>query len=223
MRTTLLLITSLQMAVIVQAQVPQFSSRSYDGWLYNSPVTELNTSTILANEIVLYITSQGLTFTLTSPQFDCNPGETIAMTVTWITDQWKSSSFVMSHVALTAAILDTGGSAVDSVTWIPATVSRTNTVDLEITVPKSLRKARLRFAAWNGEVNSAGAVRQIVATSVLKGDVNLDGEVTVADVNAVVNVILGGTTDAEIISRADVNMDGEVTIADINNVIDVIL
>ena len=74
MRTTLLLITSLQMAVIVQAQVPQFSSRSYDGWLYNSPVTELNTSTILANEIVLYTTSQGLTFTLTSPQFDCNPG-----------------------------------------------------------------------------------------------------------------------------------------------------
>ncbi len=223
MKKILLLAASLLVTIAALGEVPQFSSKSYDGWIYNSPVTELNATTILANQIVLYTTSQGLTFLLTSPQFSCSPGQTISMTVTWVTDQWKNSNFVESHVALTAALLDDGGAAVDSVTWTPVDVKRTNVVNLEITVPKGLRTARLRFAAWKGEVNSAGAVRQIVATSFLRGDVNQDGEVTVADVNAVVDVILGGTTDPEIISHADVNLDNEVTIADINDVINIIL
>ena len=56
-------------------------------------------------------------------------------------------------------------------------------------------------------------------TFVLRGDVNCDGEVTVADVNAAIDVILtGGTTAA-----SDVNEDGEVNIADVNAIIDVII
>ena len=50
------------------------------------------------------------------------------------------------------------------------------------------------------------------------GDVNGDDEVNIADVNAVIDVILGGSNTA-----ADVNGDGEVNIADVNAVIDVIL
>ena len=51
------------------------------------------------------------------------------------------------------------------------------------------------------------------------GDVNLDGEVNIADVNAVINVILTGAEN----SAADVNHNGEVNIADINAVITLIL
>ncbi len=53
----------------------------------------------------------------------------------------------------------------------------------------------------------------------LKGDVNSDGEVNIADVNAVIDVILGKNSNP----RADVNGDGEVNIADVNAVIDIIL
>ena len=53
----------------------------------------------------------------------------------------------------------------------------------------------------------------------LPGDVNNDGEVNIADVNAVINVILGSGSA----QSADVNNDGEVNIADINAVIDIIL
>lgn len=56
-------------------------------------------------------------------------------------------------------------------------------------------------------------------TSTLHGDVNGDGEVTIADVNAVIDLILAG----EYLIDADVNADGEVTIADVNAVIDIIL
>ena len=53
----------------------------------------------------------------------------------------------------------------------------------------------------------------------LTGDVNGDGEVNIADINALIDYILTATTDA----NADVNGDGEVNIADINAVIDLIL
>ena len=53
----------------------------------------------------------------------------------------------------------------------------------------------------------------------LAGDVNGDGEVNIADINAVIDCILGGSTAAQ----ADVNGDGEVNIADVNAIIDKIL
>ena len=52
----------------------------------------------------------------------------------------------------------------------------------------------------------------------IPGDVNGDGEVNIADVNAVIDVILGGSSNP----RADVNSDGEINIADVNAVIDII-
>ena len=51
------------------------------------------------------------------------------------------------------------------------------------------------------------------------GDVNLDGEVNIADINTVIDVILSGNS----LSTADVNGDGEINIADINAVIAIIL
>ena len=48
---------------------------------------------------------------------------------------------------------------------------------------------------------------------------NGDGEVNIADVNAVIDMILSGKT----VDSGDVNDDGEVNIADVNTVIDLIL
>ncbi|MBQ7205951.1 MAG: chitobiase/beta-hexosaminidase C-terminal domain-containing protein [Muribaculaceae bacterium] len=53
----------------------------------------------------------------------------------------------------------------------------------------------------------------------VQGDVNGDGEVSIADVNMLINMILSGTPQPS----GDVNGDGEVNIADVNAVIDIIL
>ena len=50
------------------------------------------------------------------------------------------------------------------------------------------------------------------------GDVNGDGEVNIADVNAVINMILDSPAE-----NGDVNGAGEVNIADVNAIIDIIL
>ena len=56
-------------------------------------------------------------------------------------------------------------------------------------------------------------------SAVLLGDVNDDGEVSVADINAVVDMILSGAAAA----NGDVNSDGEVNVADVNVIVDIIL
>lgn len=211
------------MALAASAQVPQFSSEDFAGWIYTNPAIPLNQSTILNNRIVLYTTTTGLQLTLTSPVFSCFGGQVINMRVTWITDQWKDSGFDVNKVALTAALLDANGVTVDSVTTIPVNVSRTNYLNMSLTVPRGMTSAALRFASWKANVNNCGAVREIAITSVLKGDVNLDGEVTIADINAIIQVILGGQVSDDLRQRADVNEDKEVTVADINSVIDLIV
>jgi len=59
-------------------------------------------------------------------------------------------------------------------------------------------------------------------TTVIEADVNIDGEVNIADVNTLVDLILSSDqciADAD----TDVNQDGEINIADINVVINYIL
>ena len=53
----------------------------------------------------------------------------------------------------------------------------------------------------------------------LPGDVNGDDELNVADVNALIDMILSGDQD----TFCDVNNDGEVNIADVNTLIDFIM
>ncbi len=57
------------------------------------------------------------------------------------------------------------------------------------------------------------------AQQTLYGDVNGDGEVNIADINAIIDVILSDVSNPS----ADVNNDNEINIADINAVIDIIL
>lgn len=57
----------------------------------------------------------------------------------------------------------------------------------------------------------------------VKGDVNGDGEVNIADVNCLIDIILGVRDASEFAGRAMVNEDTEVNIADVNAVIDIIL
>ena len=56
----------------------------------------------------------------------------------------------------------------------------------------------------------------------LPGDVDGDGEVSISDVNAVIDLILGGEGNEELRSRADVNEDGEIGISDVNMIINMI-
>ena len=44
----------------------------------------------------------------------------------------------------------------------------------------------------------------------------------IADINLLIDIILGGKVDEETMARADVNEDGEITLGDIAAVLDII-
>ena len=81
--------------------------------------------------------------------------------------------------------------------------------------------ARFRIKQTTGSrVNIDDITVYLAAEEVqVKGDVNGDGEVNIADVNAIIDAILSNGNNA----NCDVNEDGEVNIADVNSVIDIIL
>lgn len=56
-----------------------------------------------------------------------------------------------------------------------------------------------------------------------QGDVDGDGQVSIADVNVIVNILLGGVYDKEVRKRADVDNDQEVTVSDVTYLIQLLL
>ena len=81
-----------------------------------------------------------------------------------------------------------------------------------------------QYCGWTGETSTEVAAGidfhpDAVLPQRPAGDVNDDGEVSVSDVNAAIDIILMGTNDP----AADVDTDGEITISDVNAVIGFIL
>jgi hypothetical protein len=74
-----------------------------------------------------------------------------------------------------------------------------------------------------GKLDVYAGLRYVLGIEDKNGDVNLDGEVNVNDVNVVIDIILGGRNDEVTRRRADVNSDGEVTLSDVNLLMDMIL
>lgn len=117
--------------------------------------------------------------------------------------------------ATRVAILGKGGEAFSAVEGtlftIPVTIdSSVAAGDYEL----QITNAELSTTS-NAIINVPDAVAKITVSSGVKGDVNGDGEVNIADVNAIITVMCGGAENP----RADVNGDGEVNIADVNAVI----
>lgn len=84
----------------------------------------------------------------------------------------------------------------------------------------------MRYMVTNedGSCNAYGNYHVIKVKSFpIRGDINGDREVNIADINSVIDIILGSDVSDYVHSRADVNSDGEVNIADINVIIDIIL
>ena len=82
------------------------------------------------------------------------------------------------------------------------------------------------LSRWgSGKLDVAAAIADVVENTMLRGDVNGDGEVNIADVMALVDIIVGtgAELDAALKLRADVNRDSEILLSDVNCIIDLII
>lgn len=63
----------------------------------------------------------------------------------------------------------------------------------------------------------------ITAKPVIRGDVDFDGSVTIADVTALIDLLLNGNTASVSLTATDCDRDGKVTIGDVTALIDYLL
>ena len=63
----------------------------------------------------------------------------------------------------------------------------------------------------------------VVPSDGIRGDVNNDGSVTIADVTALIDLLLGGDMSGANMFNCDCNRDGNITIADVTALIDYLL
>lgn len=93
--------------------------------------------------------------------------------------------------------------------------------------PESVYTYMVQAVDADGNVSLWGnkiTVTTLAAPSLDKGDINGDGIITIADVTALVNIILGNEDENEnIIAVADMNGDNAITIADVTELVNYIL
>ena len=78
----------------------------------------------------------------------------------------------------------------------------------------------LRFpTSEQAQVNAFRAYFEL-RNMVMPGDVNEDSQINIADVTALIDILLGA---AEENASADVNLDGQINISDVTKLIDVLL
>lgn len=233
MRQFLTLMTlSVLSALSMMAQLPQFTSIDYEGWVYNNPNVAISMNTIGSGRIVLYVNSVGLALSLTSPEFSCTGMDSIRADVQWFTRYFSDNNFDLNKATFTLVIDDLDGQGLDSVTYVPTTPGvSTHQATVTLAVPAGLEAARLRLVSWTGNVVSSGGVKQALFTpvaggssaTVIAGDVDGSGAADIADVAILVDYLLSGHQQGLVIEAADVDQDGDATIADVSILIDRLL
>jgi len=102
--------------------------------------------------------------------------------------------------------------------------STTDFANYSVTFPVSDNTATIGILTESSFFQLKNLVLEYVTS--LVGDVNRDGSITIADVTALVNIILGkdnGDTPLYDHDAADVNADGTITIADVTALVNIIL
>ena len=134
----------------------------------------------------------------------------------------------LSVVELPPTVTWIGSYAMADMTGMKSMISNAEDVPaLGQNVWAGVNQSNIPLTVPEASVNSYKAANQWklfkFGSSWLKGDVNGDGEVNIADINALLNIILGNIADDETMLRADVNEDGEINVGDINALVDIIL
>lgn len=219
----------VSMTIATAQELPHFAANDFDGWEYNNPGTPLSKPNIGNGYIVLYVNSDGKALTLTSPAFSCLGIDSINASVEWFTKFFYQSNFHLEKTALTMVIEDVNGQPLDSVTCTPSTPgTSTHFLSLSLAVPQGLDNARLRFASWEADVVSNGAVRAVTLTASatggqepLYGDLNGNGVLDINDVTSLIDVLLSGNVAN--MDIADVDRNGTISIDDVTRMIDLLL
>ena len=203
-------------------QYAVFNLNSFDGWIYTREGVTLNTEYIGANKVKLFRNSAGKDFTLISPSFEPTSNRNIRVKFDWQSPTLGEDNYNLTKNSPFVELLDLNGNVLQQVFYQLKTEELKRILNVVLNVPEGYSGAvKVRLAAWNADVNTPGAVREVEIFAPTSGDVNGDGAMNVSDVTQLINVILGISEMPE--ELADVNGDGTVNVTDVTTLINAIL
>ncbi len=135
----------------------------------------------------------------------------------------NTDSLVNRYRSAIDALENSGAATREEIRWSGDSDLAKKTLDLSAEMDYVEDWIRRRMAYIDENVFIMDYKPDVPEPQYLRGDVNGDGEVNIADVNVIIDIILGGTYDEGTLKRADVNEDKEINIADVNAEIDIIL
>ena len=110
------------------------------------------------------------------------------------------------------------------VTVVSGNTTTTYTATVEVTYAPTAAGEHTATVYLNNAAGQSVASQDLVGVAtVLRGDVNGDGLVNVADVTAIIDYLLSGDAEGINLDAADVDGDGNVSVADVSDLIDLLL
>ena len=151
----------------------------------------------------------------TTPAFSIDGEATLSFRATaWNTDGTLLKLSVVQNPDSAAITIEPQQFNMDSFSWKDFTVTLNGKGTMKLTFTPEKRFLLDEVLVLKNQENDS--------TTVIRGDVNLDGTVDVADIAAIIDIMAGATVPgASASGNADVNGDGTVDVADIATVIDI--
>lgn len=208
--------------ILAQAQkLAEFNLNSFDKWVYTRSGVELNTNTICTNKVNLYGN-----YMLISPQFSAKIVKFVKVQAKIVVKEYAQPKYSIAKASPTLELLNEQGEVVATKKHAYSEALPQQVFEDYLAVPEGANRLTMRISAPRADVNSAGAVHELVLTasssdgSLVVGDLNGDGVCDVTDVTALINIILEESVTAD---AADINGDGNIDVSDVTALINKIL
>lgn len=226
--------TLMQMhAAVADTTLVQFDLNHYQDWIYHRPETELTRQFIQQGRVNLFTMDGGWVCTLESPPFLCQEVDSVKVDVVYRVHAGTGTdgSYNTTKVTLQIDLLDESENVV--ATSKLQVQKNMPEADQDLTTMMAIPQSgdySLIFSAPKADGDNCGAIMKVKvwavsgsSTTYAKGDVNGDGTVDIADVNALINVLVGKEDAAKYDGRAYINDDLVVDISDVNSLINLLL
>jgi len=235
MKKIYLLIVMTMFAMTVRAAVADetmlfFGLNHYEDWTYNRSYIVVDNDAISLDHITLYTGEDGRQYTLESPAFACQGIDSLRVAL-----QCRlapDNNYSPTKVAPRVELLDADRTVVEARDFTVEPNQFLQTMVVTVAVPV-VQQATLLFSAPRAmeSENNLPAVKQVQVWAVTAGgteqpkpgDINGDGNVDVADVNLIINLMLGKANASDFRGNADVTGDGLVDVGDVNQIINMML